>query len=294
VERLETLVSISTDGRVLEWNLKKGLVVSLLMQLKKSGMVCIAPPCPCSHAHCILHLPPTPCRNAPAMSNVSPPSPASLSYLFLLNPPLSLQGEGWISNSAAGLSLDFHPTDPSTYITGTEDGSIHRCSVSYNEQYLDSYQSHEGPVYRIRFSSRWPSLFLTCSADWCLNMYHTQFRQPLLSMRGTGENFPINDISWCPDNSTVFANVTVDAKLQIWDLSISSIDPVVTVDTSLEEDPAAAGAMGAGANAGAGAGGAAGAGLDAWDDEDGVVKDANDLANLSPPGAPGLLNTGAR
>lgn len=40
-ERLETLVSISTDGRVLEWNLKKGLVVSSLMQLKKSGTVSI-------------------------------------------------------------------------------------------------------------------------------------------------------------------------------------------------------------------------------------------------------------
>jgi hypothetical protein len=36
----------------------------------------------------------------------------------------------------------------------------------------------------------------------------------------------------------VFANVTVDAKLQIWDLSVSSIDPVVTIDTSLEDiDP---------------------------------------------------------
>jgi hypothetical protein len=38
-ERLETLVSISTDGRILEWNLKKGLVMSKLMQLKKSGAV---------------------------------------------------------------------------------------------------------------------------------------------------------------------------------------------------------------------------------------------------------------
>ena len=176
------------------------------------------------------------------------------------------QGEGWISNSAAGLSLDFHPNDPSTYITGTEDGSIHRCSVSYNEQYLDSYQSHEGPVYRVRFSQRWPSVFLTCSADWSMNLYHIKFKNPMLSMRATGENFPINDISWCPDNSTVsyillvfggslyndqliiapinslnikyiqvFANVTVDAKLQIWDLSVSSIDPVVILDTTLED-----------------------------------------------------------
>lgn len=57
------------------------------------------------------------------------------------------QGDGWISNSAAGLCFDFHPSDPSTYVTGTEDGSIHRCSVSYNEQYLDTYAHHEVNYY---------------------------------------------------------------------------------------------------------------------------------------------------
>ena len=39
IEGLETLVSISTDGTVLEWNLKKGLVVAPLMQLKRGGTV---------------------------------------------------------------------------------------------------------------------------------------------------------------------------------------------------------------------------------------------------------------
>jgi len=181
-ERLETLVSISTDGRVLEWNLKKGLVMSKLMDLKKSGT-----------------------------------------------------GEGWISNSSAGLSFDFHPEDPTTYITGTEDGNLHRCSVSYNEQYLETYTPHAGPVYRVKFSTRWPNVFLTASADWSMNLYHVAQKQPLLQMRATAENFPINDICWCLDNSTVFATVTVDAKLQIWDLSVSSIDPVVTVDVGAED-----------------------------------------------------------
>lgn len=37
-------VSISTDGRVLEWNLKKGLVMSKLMDLKKSGTVRLSSP----------------------------------------------------------------------------------------------------------------------------------------------------------------------------------------------------------------------------------------------------------
>lgn len=35
---------------------------------------------------------------------------------------------------------------------GTEDGWIHRCSTSYSEQYLESYQGHMGPVYNVQWS----------------------------------------------------------------------------------------------------------------------------------------------
>ncbi len=38
-DRTETLVSISTDGNVLEWSFKKGILVQLLMQLKRAGVV---------------------------------------------------------------------------------------------------------------------------------------------------------------------------------------------------------------------------------------------------------------
>ena len=54
-------------------------------------------------------------------------------------------------------------------------------------------------------------------------------------MKASGEQNAINDIAWCPDNATIFAAVTADAKLQIWDLNASSIDPVVTVDTVLDD-----------------------------------------------------------
>lgn len=39
VERGETLVSISTDGRVVEWSMKKGLSYSALMVLKRIGQL---------------------------------------------------------------------------------------------------------------------------------------------------------------------------------------------------------------------------------------------------------------
>ena len=136
---------------------------------------------------------------------------------------------------AAGISFDFVPDDLTSYIVGTEEGSVHRCSVSYNEQYLDTYNGHEGPVYRIKFSPKWPTIFLTCSSDWTTGLYHTKSKVPLIKMQATGESSAINDICWCPGNSTIFAAVTADAKLQIWDLSVSAIDPVTVVDTTPDD-----------------------------------------------------------
>jgi WD40 repeat protein len=180
-DRLENVVSISTDGNILQWDLKKGLSVQTLMNLKRGGL-----------------------------------------------------GDGWISRQAAGLSFDFLHGDPSTYFVGTEEGGVHKCSVSYNEQYLENYESHEGPVYKIRCSNRWPNIFLSCSSDWNIKLFHIRNKKPVLTLHPSGDNDSVVDTVWCPGNSTVFANVTESGKLHIWDLSVSSIDPVVNYDTTVD------------------------------------------------------------
>ena len=81
----QRIVSISTDGRVVEWSMKKGLASTTLMVLKRRG-----------------------------------------------------NSEGVISRTASGLTFDFPHADHSTYFAGTEEGAIHKCSCSYNEQYLDT------------------------------------------------------------------------------------------------------------------------------------------------------------
>lgn len=178
----EILVSISTDGNVLQWSLKKGLLVSLLMQLKRGGAVNII-------------------RDLYLLSD-HPFHLFTYPLLYLPYPPF-LQGEGWISRQASGLCFDFAPNDSGTYITGTEEGHVHRCSVSYNEQYLESYNPHSGPVYRINFSPWWHDVFLSCSADWNVHLYHLRSTTPLLTFHSTGEDFAVNDICWAPKNSTV-------------------------------------------------------------------------------------------
>ncbi|GMH64127.1 hypothetical protein TrLO_g315 [Triparma laevis f. longispina] len=170
-ERGESLVTIATDGRVLEWNMKKGLTLTPLMVLKRIG-----------------------------------------------------NSDGVISRQASGLCLDFPLDDSSTYLAGTEDGHIHRCSCSYNEQYLDTFSGHSGPVYKVKCSPYHPDAFLSCSADWTVKLWHSKDSSDCLrEFHTVGLSDVVNDIAWSPNSSTVFASVTGDGRVEVWDLN--SMDP---------------------------------------------------------------------
>lgn len=129
-KRSQHLTSISTDGTVQQWSMKKGLVPHELMQLKRI------------------------------------PNRAQL---------LGASMEG-ISREASGMCFDFPINDGTQYFAGTEDGLIHKCSVSYNEQTLENFYGHTGPVYKVRCSPFLADAFISCSAGnyilhiYCLNM----------------------------------------------------------------------------------------------------------------------------
>ena len=45
---------------------------------------------------------------------------------------------------SGGLGFDFYPKNNNIYLVATEEGFIHKCSCSYNEQYLQTYTGHTG------------------------------------------------------------------------------------------------------------------------------------------------------
>ena len=171
-ERGESLVSIATDGRVLEWSMKKGLTMTPLMVLKRVG-----------------------------------------------------NSDGVISRQASGLCLDFPKEDTTMYFAGTEDGHIHRCSCSYNEQYLDTFSGHSGPVYRLKCSPFNGDAFLSCSADWTVKLWSAKESRMVFDFHSEGLSDVVNDITWSPYSSTVFASVTGDGRVDVWDLDHSEIEP---------------------------------------------------------------------
>jgi WD40 repeat protein len=178
----EILVSISTDGRVTQWHMKKGLEHTDLMMLK---------------------------RVASTASGEG--------------------SEGIISRRASGLCFDFCPRDTMIYVAGTEDGHVLKCSTSYNEQHLTSYLGHSGPVYKLRWSPFCGNTFLSCSADWTIKLWNQERSEALFSFQ-PGADY-VADVCWAPDNSTIFASVTGDGRLDLWDISTNTLDPLHTVQT---------------------------------------------------------------
>ncbi|KAL4158735.1 hypothetical protein PRNP1_004510 [Phytophthora ramorum] len=192
----ESVVSVSADGRVVEWSLKKGLSYSDLMTLKRS---------------------PNPLLGGPGTAATGSNGVGGGS-------------DGVISRQASGRSLAFASQgDPSVYFVGTEGGLIHKCSVSYNEQYLQTYIGHTGPVYQLLVSPFCNDLFLSCSGDWSLKLWHQAdpHGDAALTFHSVDLAQAVLGASWSPSDAAVFAAVAEDGRIELWDLAQSTLDPMV-------------------------------------------------------------------
>ena len=220
-EQGEMLVSISTDGRVTEWSIKKGLASSDLMVLKRInneffkdiGNTSIGT------------------SSADSGDKKGKKGRGRSGGTGSTDDNVQSQGDGIISRRASGLCFDFPKTDSTTYMVGTEDGILHRCSVSYNEQYLDNYFGHAGPVYHVRFSPFSPNVFLSCSADWTIKLWHTTKtggeQRHMLSFQPSDLSDHVSDIRWSPYDANLFGSVTGDGRVQIW--NITKMDPQISL-----------------------------------------------------------------
>ena len=108
-ERGETLVSISTDGRVTQWSIKKGLEHMDLMRLKRTSRS-------------------TTTTSSSSSGNNEADSENNNEKKSSSNN--NSTKEAFISRRSSGMCLDFSQRDSSMYIAGTEDGTIHKYVTS--------------------------------------------------------------------------------------------------------------------------------------------------------------------
>ncbi|NXQ19270.1 WDR78 protein, partial [Peucedramus taeniatus] len=141
------------------------------------------------------------------------------------------KSEGPISQQAAGMCFDFHPENTDIFLAGTEEGHIYCCSCSGKEQILGTYRGHKGPVYKVAWNPSSTDMFLSCSADWSILLWHRDSHTPLLTF--TSETAFVHDIKWAPKSAFIFTAVN-EKRVEIWDLSVSIFDPVLSCAASPE------------------------------------------------------------
>ncbi|XP_064387275.1 dynein axonemal intermediate chain 4-like isoform X2 [Halichondria panicea] len=203
--KAENLVSISVDGKVLQWSIRKGFESMQLMKLKRM----VKPKQQSKRVKT---------KQTPSRINPSNPVPS--------NQPgaVNVGGEAYISQHAPGMGFDFSSRDSNIYLACTEEGYIHKCSCSYNEQFLETYTGHTGPVYRVTWSPFVPTLFLSCSADWSVKLWSQDSTTPLHSFHAAQKS--IFDVCWSPSDSRIFGCVS-EGRIEIWNLEHNILDPMI-------------------------------------------------------------------
>ncbi|XP_026190869.1 uncharacterized protein LOC34618806 [Cyclospora cayetanensis] len=135
---------------------------------------------------------------------------------------------------AAGLSLEVDKVDNNTYFVSTDEGVIHKCSLAYNEQFLDTYYGHKGPVTSVRISPFSPHFLLSCSSDWTVRLWSISRNLVEAAVyKSTEEPSAVTDVRWSPYDSTAFCCTFDDGRVELWNCREQISDPVAVLYPSV-------------------------------------------------------------
>jgi len=93
---------------------------------------------------------------------------------LVTDPNINQDEESIVAGLGSGTCLDFNSHHDHLFLIGTEEGRVYKCSIAYNNQFLETYESHHMAVYTVKWNPFHPKVFMTCSADWTVKIWdHT-------------------------------------------------------------------------------------------------------------------------
>ncbi|XP_067847258.1 dynein, axonemal, intermediate chain 1, paralog 2 [Heptranchias perlo] len=122
-----------------------------------------------------------------------------------------------------GISFDFHKEKDNLFLVGTEEGKIHKCSKAYSSEFLATYDAHHMAVDALHWNTFHPDIFISCSSDWTVKIWDHNLKNPMFTF---DLNSPVGDVTWSPYSSTVFAAVTTNGKIHVFDLNVNKYEPI--------------------------------------------------------------------
>uniref|UniRef100_A0A667XU78 Dynein, axonemal, intermediate chain 1, paralog 1 n=1 Tax=Myripristis murdjan TaxID=586833 RepID=A0A667XU78_9TELE len=109
------------------------------------------------------------------------------------------------------------------FLVGTQEGKIHKCFKTYSSQYLETYDAHTLAVDAVKWNHFHPKVFISCSSDWTVKIWDHTINTPMFTFELYAA---VGDVAWAPYSSTVFAAVTVNGKVHIFDLNVNKYEAI--------------------------------------------------------------------
>ena len=120
-------------------------------------------------------------------------------------------------------AIAFRPDEDNIYLVGTDEGDIYLSTTEYSSAYLMTYHSHVTPVNSVMWNPFYPLLFISCASEPMVHIWHKDLPSPILSF---DIGFPVGDVAWAPYSSTVFAVVTGDGGVRVFDIHVNKYRPI--------------------------------------------------------------------
>ncbi|KAI4891917.1 hypothetical protein NFI96_029999 [Prochilodus magdalenae] len=121
------------------------------------------------------------------------------------------KSEALISRQAPGLCFAFHR-------------NVRSFALNHTFSPSNSLKGISGPIYKVTWSPFCSDVFLSCSADWTMQLWRQDLLTPVLSFTSTQK--AVHDVMWSPRWATVFGAVN-EGRVEIWDLGASILDPTI-------------------------------------------------------------------
>ncbi|CCW66087.1 unnamed protein product [Phytomonas sp. Hart1] len=144
----------------------------------------------------------------------------SKDIMILRTDTVALDPEGMLLNYLRGMCMDQSPVY-GQMVVGTQEGVVMLCTA--NVQNLERFEGHNMAVYTVSWNPYHPDVFISCSEDWTIKLWLKSSAMPLLTF-DVGD--AVGDVAWAPYSSTVFAAVTSNGKVIVFDLNQNKTEPL--------------------------------------------------------------------
>ncbi|GBO00081.1 Dynein intermediate chain 1, axonemal [Araneus ventricosus] len=135
--------------------------------------------------------------------------------------PYGLSPEGW---TACATSLSVHPDDKELFLVGTETGLIHR--GSFDDKICSAtYREHKDAIISVHWNPLHPRVFLSCSKDYTLQVWDHKEKHSIFDFFFEAE---VRDVAWAPFSSTLFAAISGNAIVSVFDLAVDKMEAIGT------------------------------------------------------------------